>query len=110
LQEQSNKMVETSQDILCMDVQADEDDGMASMGYIFEQRPHLQGCELAVSPRVSAELASESIKMLFMFNQLRQLQLRWGSCGCKYTCACCLTRQCTWLDREMHLRCKHDHS
>jgi hypothetical protein len=68
-----------------MDVQADEDDCMASMGYIFEQHPHLQGCELAVSPRVSAELASESIKMLFMFNQLRQLQLRWGSWGWRFT-------------------------
>lgn len=45
-------------------------------GYMFEQHPHLQGCELAVSPRVSSEVASESVKMLFMFSNLRQLQLR----------------------------------
>jgi len=49
---------------------------MATMGYMFEQHPQLQGCELAVSPRVSAAVASESIKMLFMFSQLRHLQLR----------------------------------
>lgn len=57
-------------------MQADEDDCMATMGYMFEQHPQLQGCELAVSPRVSAAVASESIKMLFMFSQLRHLQLR----------------------------------
>jgi hypothetical protein len=64
------------EDVLHMDIQADEDDCMASMGYAFEQHPHVLGCELAVSPRVSAEVASESIKMLFMFSNLRQLQLR----------------------------------
>lgn len=70
-----------SQDVLHMDIQADEDDCMASMGYAFEQHPQLQGCALAVSPRVSAEVASESIKMLFMFSNLRQLQLRYASVG-----------------------------
>jgi hypothetical protein len=62
--------------VVHLDVQPDEDDAMATMGYVHEQHPHLLGCELTVSPRVSGEVASESIKMLFMFNHLQHLQLR----------------------------------
>lgn len=62
--------------LLHMDVQADEDDSMACIGYAFERFPKAQGCDLAISPRVSESVAADSIKMLFMFNDLRQLQLR----------------------------------
>ena len=62
--------------VLRMDVEPDEDDAMARMGYMCEQHPHLQSCELAVSPRVSAEVVRQSVQMLFMFSKLRRLQLR----------------------------------
>lgn len=73
-QQQDVKPVQDT--VLHMDVQAHDDDCMAQMGWLHEKHPHLAGCELSVSPRISSEVASESIKMLFMFGQLRRLQLR----------------------------------
>ena len=94
LQADQQQDVKTLQDVLHMDVQADDDDCMAQMGYMYEQHPHLQGCQLAVSPRVSSEVASESIKMLFMFGQLKRLQLRWVN-----------IRNSLPLESEKHVQC-----
>lgn len=73
---QDNEDESAQEKLLHMDVQAHEDDCMAAMGYLYEKHPQLRSASMAVSPRVHASLASESIKMLFMFSQLQQLQLR----------------------------------
>lgn len=74
-------------EVLHMDVQAHEDDAMAALGYQLERSgARAKAAHLAVSPRVSAEVASESIKMMFMFSQLRHLQLRYDGCVCGVRC------------------------
>jgi hypothetical protein len=62
--------------MLHMDMQPDEDDFMMEVGALSSCCPHLHSAEIAVSPRVSTHAAAESVKMLFIFQNLRQLQLR----------------------------------
>ncbi|WIA20306.1 hypothetical protein OEZ85_006138 [Tetradesmus obliquus] len=62
--------------MLQLTMQPDEDDFMMQVGALSSVCPGLAGAELAVSPRVSSHAAAESVKMLFMFQNLRRLQLR----------------------------------
>ncbi|KAF6251163.1 hypothetical protein COO60DRAFT_1645356 [Scenedesmus sp. NREL 46B-D3] len=62
--------------MLHMDMQPDEDDFMMEVGTLRCCCPALRSAELALSPRVSSHAAAESVKMLFIFQNLRQLQLR----------------------------------
>jgi hypothetical protein len=61
---------------LHMDMQPDEDDFMMEVGALNSCCPDLRGAEIALSPRVSSHAAAESVKMLFIFQHLRHLQLR----------------------------------
>jgi hypothetical protein len=73
--------------MLHMDMQPDEDDFMMEVGALSSCCPHLHSAELALSPRVSSHAAAESVKMLFIFQNLRQLQLRCAKADSSSTAA-----------------------
>jgi hypothetical protein len=82
--------------MLHMDMQPDEDDFMMEVGALNSCCPELHRAEIAMSPRVSNHAAAESVKMLFIFQNLRQLQLR---------CVTAAAAADSIAIKELHARC-----
>lgn len=62
--------------VLHIDMQADEDEWMVDIGTLNSFCPRLHTAEIALSHRVSSMAAAENVKLLFVFQDLRKLELR----------------------------------
>eukprot|EP00878_Enallax_costatus_P023244 GHUV01024713.1.p1 GENE.GHUV01024713.1~~GHUV01024713.1.p1 ORF type:complete len:205 (+),score=74.33 GHUV01024713.1:49-663(+) len=60
-------------------MQPDEGCWMSAIGAARAEQPAVHSCELLVSPRVCPEIVAENLKLLFIFDNLRHLQLRLGT-------------------------------
>ena len=70
----------------------EEDDWMMKLGHLQERCPEQASCKLVVGPMVGDAALAENIKLLFIFQRLRHLELCFSDEARSYGQGCVVSR------------------